>query len=113
MHEMSLAEGIVQLVEDVVRAEGCVRVQAVWLEIGQLAAVEKEALRFCFDVVTRDTVVKGARLEIIEMPGQGWCMKCEDNVAVTALYEACPVCGSYQIQVTGGDEMRVKELEVE
>ena len=113
MHEMSLAEGIVQLVEDTVRADGCNKVKAVWLEIGQLAAVEKEALRFCFDAVTRDTVAQGARLEIIETPGQGWCMKCAGNVAVTALYEPCPVCGSYQIQVTGGNEMRVKELEVE
>jgi hydrogenase nickel incorporation protein HypA/HybF len=113
MHEMSLAEGIVQLVEDTVRADGCKKVSAVWLEIGQLAAVEKEALRFCFDAVARDTVAEGARLEIIETPGQGRCMKCEANVAVAALYEACPVCGSYQIQVTGGSEMRVKELEVE
>lgn len=113
MHEMSLAEGIVQLVEDTVRNDGCSKVKAVWLEIGQLAAVEQEALRFCFDAVTRDTVAEGARLEIIETPGQGWCMKCEGNVAVTALYDACPVCGSYQIQVTGGNEMRVKELEVE
>ncbi|MFA6921013.1 MAG: hydrogenase maturation nickel metallochaperone HypA [Gallionella sp.] len=113
MHEMSLAEGIVQLVEDAASADGCARVKAVWLEIGQLAAVEKEALRFCFDAVTHNTIAQGARLEIIETPGQGWCMKCEGNVAVTALYEACPVCGSYQIQVTGGDAMRVKELEVE
>jgi hydrogenase nickel incorporation protein HypA/HybF len=113
MHEMSLAEGIVQLVEEAARADGCSRVKTVWLEIGQLAAVEKEALRFCFDAVTRDSMVEGARLEIIETPGQGWCMKCEGNVAVTALYEPCPVCGSYQIQVTGGSEMRVKEFEVE
>jgi len=113
MHEMSLAEGIVQLVEDAVQADGCGRVKAVWLEIGQLAAVEKEALRFCFDAVTRGSIAEGARLEIVETAGQGWCMKCEGNVAVTALYDPCPVCGSYQIQVTGGNEMRVKELEVE
>jgi hydrogenase nickel incorporation protein HypA/HybF len=113
MHEMSLAEGIVQLVEDAARAEGCTRVRTVWLEIGQLAAVEQEALRFCFDAVTRDSVAEGARLEIIETPGQGWCMQCERNVAVAALYDPCPDCGSYQVQVTGGSEMRVKELEVE
>jgi hydrogenase nickel incorporation protein HypA/HybF len=113
MHEMSLAEGIVQLVEDTVRADGCTKVKAVWLEIGQLAAVEKEALRFCFDAVTRDTVAEGARLEIVDMPGQGRCVQCAANVSVTALYEACPVCGGYQVQVTGGNEMRVKELEVE
>ena len=113
MHEMSLAEGIVQLVEDAARADGSTKVTAVWLEIGQLAAVEKESLRFCFDAVTRGGIAEGARLEIIETPGQGWCMKCEGNVAVTALYDPCPVCGSYQIQVTGGSEMRVKEFEVE
>lgn len=113
MHEMSLAEGIVQIVEDAARTDGCVKVKAVWLEIGQLAAVEKEALRFCFEAVTRATIAEGARLEIIETPGQGWCMKCACNVAVTALYDPCPACGSYQIQVTGGNEMRVKELEVE
>lgn len=113
MHEMSLAEGVVQLVEDTVRAEGCRKVRTVWLEIGRLAAVEAAALRFCFDAVARDTVAEGARLEIIEMPGQGKCMKCEAKVAVGALYEPCPVCGGYQIEVTGGNEMRVKELEVE
>jgi hydrogenase nickel incorporation protein HypA/HybF len=113
MHEMSLAEGIVQLVEEAAKTDGCAKVTVVWLEIGQLAAVEKESLRFCFDVVTRDGIAEGARLEIIETPGQGWCMKCEGNVPVTALYEACPVCGSYQIQVISGSEMRVKEFEVE
>ena len=75
--------------------------------------VETESLRFCFDVVTRDSVAQDARLEIIETAGQGWCMECACNVAVTARYEPCPNCGSFQIEVTGGEEMRVKELEVE
>jgi hydrogenase nickel incorporation protein HypA/HybF len=113
MHEMSLAEGIVQLVEDAARADGCTKVTSVWLEIGQLAAVETESLRFCFDAVTHGSIAEGARLEIIVTPGQGWCMKCEGNVPVTVLYDPCPVCGSHQIQVTGGSEMRVKEFEVE
>jgi hydrogenase nickel incorporation protein HypA/HybF len=101
MHEMSLAEGIVQLVEDAARADGCTKVTSVWLEIGQLAAVETESLRFCFDAVTHGSIAEGARL------------KCEGNVPVTVLYDPCPVCGSHQIQVTGGSEMRVKEFEVE
>jgi len=113
MHEMSLAEDILQIVEDAAQAEGCARVKTVWLEIGQLASVEVEALRFCFDAVTRDSVASDARLEIIETPGQGWCMKCSRSVPIAALYEPCPACGSHQIQVTGGEEMRVRELEVE
>jgi len=113
VHEMSIAESVLQIIEDKARSDGYAKVNAVWLEIGQLAGVETESLRFCFDVVARDTVARDARLEIIETAGQGWCMECACNVAVTARYEPCPSCGSFQIEVTGGEEMRVKELEVE
>jgi hydrogenase nickel incorporation protein HypA/HybF len=50
---------------------------------------------------------------IIEIPGQAWCLHCAEVVNVQALYDACPQCGSHQVQVTGGNEMRVKELDVE
>jgi len=113
MHEMSLAEGVLQLIEDAAKREGFQRVTAVWLEIGQLAAVETEALRFCFDAVTRNSVAEGAKLEIVDLPGQGWCMKCCATVVMSEHMGACPQCGSHQVQVTGGSEMRVKELEVE
>ena len=113
MHEMSIAENVLQIIEDAARSEGYAKVNAVWLEIGTLAGVEKESLRFCFDAVTRDSVARDARLEIIETAGRGWCLECARNVAVSARYEPCPNCGSFQIEVTGGEEMRVKELEVE
>jgi hydrogenase nickel incorporation protein HypA/HybF len=113
VHEMSIAESVLQIIEDKARTDGYAKVNAVWLEIGRLAGVETESLRFCFDVVTRDSVAKDARLEIIETAGQGWCLECARSIAVTARYEPCPNCGSFQIQVTGGEEMRVKELEVE
>lgn len=113
MHEMALAEGVLQIVEEAARREGFARVRAVLLEIGQLASVEPDAMRFCFDAVTRRSVAEGARLEIVATPGAAWCMKCSQPVTLAALGEACPRCGSYQLQVTGGDAMRVKELEVE
>lgn len=112
MHEMSLAEGVLQLIEDAARQQSFSRVTAVWLEIGQLAGVEVEAMRFCFDAVVRDSIADGARLEIVSSPGSGWCMQCSQTVALAETFGACPLCGSHQVQVTGGTEMRVKELEV-
>lgn len=112
MHEMSLAEGVLQLIEDAARREKFSKVTVVWLEIGQLAGVEAEAMRFCFDAVTRGSVAEGAQLEIIAAPGAGWCMQCSATVALGETFGACPQCGTYQVQVTGGTEMRVKELEV-
>ncbi|MDO8811397.1 MAG: hydrogenase maturation nickel metallochaperone HypA [Gallionella sp.] len=113
MHEMSLVEGVLQIVKEAARSQEFTRVNTVWLEIGQLACVEKEALRFCFDAVMRDSIAADARLEIIDVPGHGRCMQCNASMPIAALYEACPQCGGYQIEVTGGDGMRVKELEVQ
>jgi hydrogenase nickel incorporation protein HypA/HybF len=113
MHEMSLAEGVLQIIEDSSRTQNFSRVKTVWLEIGQLAGVEAEAMRFCFEAVVNGSIAQDAKLEIIETPGQAWCMQCSENVAVQALYDECPKCGGHQLQVTGGNEMRVKELDVE
>lgn len=110
---MSLAESVLQIIEDAAHNQGFTRVRTVWLEIGQLACVEQESLRFCFDMVLSDSIAQQARLEIVEIAGRGWCSQCADNVPLAALYEACPNCGSYAVQVTDGDAMRVKELEVE
>jgi hydrogenase nickel incorporation protein HypA/HybF len=112
MHEISLAEGVLQMIEDAARQQHFSKVTTVWLEIGQLAGVEVEAMRFCFDAVTRGSVAEGAQLEIVATPGSGWCRQCSAAVALSASFGACPQCGSYQVQVTGGTEMRVKELEV-
>lgn len=112
MHEMSLAEGIVQIVESTARANEARAVRAVWLEIGALSHVEQEALRFSFEVVKRGTVAKDARLEVVTTPGRAWCMPCGAAVDLAKLGDPCPTCGSYQLQVTHGEEMRVKEIEI-
>jgi len=113
MHEMSIAEGILQIVEDAAAQQGFKRVTEVRLEIGALSGVEVDALSFCLDVVLKHSVADGARLELEKIPGIGYCLGCGETVPVHALYDACPKCGSYQVQATGGTEMRVKDLLVE
>lgn len=113
MHEISLAESVLQIIEDTARKQKFTCVKTVWLEIGQLACVEKKSMRFCFEAVMRGSIAEQARLEIVETAGRGQCVKCQLEIPLAALYEPCPNCGSYEIQVTGGDGMRVKELEVE
>jgi hydrogenase nickel incorporation protein HypA/HybF len=113
MHEMSLCIGMIDIVRDQALREGASRVTAVRLEVGALAAVDAESLRFCFDAVTRGTLAEGARLEIDTPAGRGWCLGCDSAVAVARRFDPCPTCGSHRIQVTGGDEMRIIELEVE
>jgi hydrogenase nickel incorporation protein HypA/HybF len=113
MHEMSLAESVLQIIEEAAFDQDFQHVRSVILEIGQLAAVEKDAMRFCFDAVMQGSVAEGALLEIIEFPGAGWCEECASTVQISEQPAACPQCGGYRVRATGGMEMRVKALEVE
>ena len=113
MHEMSLAEGVLQLIEDAARDQGFTAVRTVWVEIGQLSGVEPEAMAFCFDAVSRGTLLEGARLEIVHVAGSGHCYECGRDTELQAVYDACTHCGALPVHITGGTEMRVKELEVD
>ncbi|MEZ5722783.1 MAG: hydrogenase maturation nickel metallochaperone HypA [Paracoccaceae bacterium] len=112
MHEMALAESVVQIVEAQARAAGSDKVLSVRLEIGALSHVAPEALSFCFDAVTAGGIAAGARLEIDRIPGRGWCHDCSTEVEIDQLGAACPQCGGYRLQVSGGQDLRVKEMEV-
>lgn len=110
---MSLAESVLQIVEETAARQDFRRVTEVRLEIGALSGVEVDALSFCLDVVLKGSVADGARIELERVPGQGYCLGCGETVCVNALYDPCPKCGSYQVQATGGTDMRVKDLLVE
>jgi len=113
MHEMSLCEGVLKVLEEQAHAQQFKHVKTVWLEIGTLSTVEVESMRFSFDLVMKGSLADGARLEIISIPGQAWCMQCMKPVTIRQRYDACSDCGGHQLQVTAGDEMIIKELEVD
>lgn len=110
MHEMSLAEGVRDIVDRAAQAHGIPAFTAVVLEIGELAAVEIDALRFGLEIALRESAAHSARIDIETVPGRGWCLSCDTDVALSSLHDACPACGSYRIRPTAGMEMRVKEL---
>jgi hydrogenase nickel incorporation protein HypA/HybF len=113
MHEASLAGGVLQLVEDTARREGFSRLLVLRLEAGQLAGVDSRALRFALESLAPGTLLEGARIELDEPPGQAWCLGCAQTVAIAQRGNACPACGSFHLQPSGGTELRVVDMEVE
>ena len=113
MHEMSLCQSVVRILEEQAAAHAYARVKLVRLEVGPLSTVEPEALRFCFDAATRGTLAENATLDIVTTPASAWCFSCGESVTISERNGVCPNCGGYQLQVTGGDELRIKELEVD
>lgn len=110
MHEMSLAGGIVRIVEDCAEREAFERVTVLRLSAPALAGVEVRALRFALEAMAPGTRLAGARIEIDEPPGQAWCLDCGTGVDIAARGDACPLCGGYKLQVTGGTELKVIDL---
>ena len=110
MHEMSITQSIVEICGD--HAAGR-RVRSVTLEIGELSGVVPEAVAFCFEACTRDTLMDGAVLSIERIQGRALCTGCRAEVPVHAYYDPCPACGSYGLSILSGEELRIKELEVD
>jgi hydrogenase nickel incorporation protein HypA/HybF len=112
MHEMSLCEGIREIVEDQARRHSADRIARVRLEIGRFAGVEKRALAFAFDVVMRGSVAEGAALEMIDLPGKAHCYDCGGTVEIENRLDPCPDCGGGRLMPVSGDEMRIRDLEI-
>lgn len=108
MHELSVTRNIVAIVSD---KAGERPVKRVKLVIGKLAGIEVPAIRFCFDVVAKGTVVEGAKLEIEEPAGRGTCRECGDNVALERLVATCPCERRARIDIVAGEELLVREME--
>jgi hydrogenase nickel incorporation protein HypA/HybF len=112
MHEMSLAGGILRVVEQARERERFARVSTLRLAAGALAGVELAALRFALEAAAPGTLLDGARIEIDEVPGQAFCMGCGESVPIASRTDDCPRCGSARLTPTGGLELKVVDLVV-
>ena len=110
MHELGITENIVAIAIEY--AQGAY-VKQITLEIGQLSAIMPEAIRFCFDVCCCDTVLEKATLEIIEIPGLARCRQCKTTMSVNQPWGICDHCGSVELEIIQGEELKIKEMEVE
>ena len=110
MHELSIMQGVVELCE---QHSGGRPVLAVTLQIGALSGVVPDALEFCFEAVTKGSLLEGARLEIERIEATGYCSECGILSRIDTYFDSCPSCGALSLTLRTGEEMRVKDLEVE
>jgi hydrogenase nickel incorporation protein HypA/HybF len=108
MHELAIAENVL----DTITARTADRkVHAVRLEIGRLSGVCADSLRFCFELAAAGAGADGAVLDIVEPPGRARCVTCSHEFTVDDLILLC-ACGSSDVRVLAGDELRILSVEV-
>ena len=108
MHELAITQSVVDTIAE---RTGGSRVSVVRLDIGRLSGVVPDAVAFCFELVADGTPLRGARLEISEPPGRARCRSCAAEFALDTLVLLCP-CGSADVLVLTGQELRIRSVEV-
>jgi len=110
LHELSIAESIVRIASR--QADGR-RVTKVQMKVGHLRQVVPSALAFSFELVADGTPVEGAELAMEEVPAVGRCRECEVESQLDNFPLQCRVCGGFDLEILGGEELLVESLELE
>lgn len=109
MHELGITQNIVAIVSEYAQEQKVLR---VLLEIGKLSAIMPDAIRFCFDICSQGTILEGAKLEILEIPGLLCCRQCHQEILIDKPVGICK-CGSKELDLIAGEELKIKEIEIE
>jgi hydrogenase nickel incorporation protein HypA/HybF len=112
MHEVSLAQSLVELAREEATRAGANRIDRLIVEIGALSHVDAHALSFAFEAARTGPLTEDAVLDIVETPGRAWCMTCDAEVGIDRRGADCPVCGGARLMVRAGDEMKLTSMEV-
>lgn len=113
MHEMSIAQSLIDILREEMTRHGAARLKSVRLRVGQMSAVVPESLSFCFEVITSGTDMEGARLLMDVIPLAATCLDCHKGFEIKAYSFSCPHCASPNIETTSGQELSIVEMEVE
>lgn len=114
MHELAIAQSIVEVVER--RASECqaTRVKGVRLQVGEASGIVADSLTFSFEMLTGlSPLLTGARLLIETLPHRARCRHCAREFAVERFVPRCPICAEWSAEILSGTELRIMNMEIE
>ena len=112
MHELSVAESIVDIVKDYVPVNDLPNVRIIKVQVGEMSGVVSDSLEFCYEAIKTDTVLKNSVLVIEKIPFLVYCNDCKTETTNIYGMRSCSNCGSFQTDVVSGTDMKVSEIEL-
>lgn len=113
MHELGVAQGILDIVREYVPESRLPEVRAVRVRVGGTSGVLAPSLEFCFGAIVADTACAGAFLEIEPVPVRLACHGCEREFILETPSFLCPSCGGGRVTVLSGGELQVVDVALE
>ena len=112
MHEMGIAQNILEIVQQAVPEDQAAAVKRIRVRAGQLSGVVPESLHFCFSVIVAETTLKNADLEIEQVPTLARCRDCMHQFLMEDLDFICPSCQNTNLELISGKELEVVDIEL-
>lgn len=113
MHELSIAQSLLDIAVKNCKENGYKRIEAIKVKIGRASGIMPDALLFAFDAVKIGTIAEKASLNIEEVPISGYCESCKKNFTVDeAFIISCPKCGNISLRIDTGRELHIEEMDV-
>jgi hydrogenase nickel incorporation protein HypA/HybF len=113
MHELSIAQSIVDSAREHAALNGGRRVLRIGVRVGEVSGVAVEALEFCFGMTVKGTDLDGALLDLEAVPVRYRCGSCGHEFRPVEFLADCPACGSTGSSMVAGDELGMSFLELE
>lgn len=113
MHEMSIAQSIIDIVQQEMARHQVSKVSVIRLVVGEFTAVVPDSLSFCFELITKDTPLEGVKIELEQVPLTGRCRACGKEFPIVEYRFVCPECQSNEVEAVAGKELFIKEIEAE
>jgi hydrogenase nickel incorporation protein HypA/HybF len=111
MHELGIAQDILNKALDTAHKEGAQKVTRVHVKVGEHTAVDVADFRFCFDALKAGTIASEAELAVETAP-PAECRVCKTSFSPEADPSACPACGSSEVEIMTGRELYVDSVEL-
>jgi hydrogenase nickel incorporation protein HypA/HybF len=112
MHELSIAQGILDIVRQYVPEEQAADIRRIRIRVGQMAGIVPDSLDFCFGAMVNGTAMAEARLDIEEIPVRSRCAGCGEIFSLEGAAFFCPFCNSREIKIISGTELQVVDIEL-
>lgn len=112
MHELSIAQEIINILETHVPPERCHQVSKVIVKIGKFSNILSDSLQFCFEAVINNTKFSNAKLEVDSIPLIIECNECKQKIEIESPVFLCSNCGSANIKLITGNEMSIDHIEI-
>ncbi len=112
MHELSIAGNLMEVIREASNREKFSKVKVITLKIGEMAMVDRDSLSFCFEIVSKDTCAEGALLKFEMVPLTAKCSNCGATFHVEEYVFRCVGCGSADIDLLSGREIRIAHIDV-